>query len=79
MTNAELIATLDGWIAQEIVCLVSSDIAPIRDHVAGLIYRLDAAKSSMIDVLFSVDEEDDERLAWAIQCVRDDLGELNGR
>jgi hypothetical protein len=77
MTDAELISTLDGWINQGIVCLLSSDIAPIRDHVANTIYRLKNAKSSMIDVLFSVDEEDDERLAWAIQCVRDDLGDVN--
>ena len=69
MTDAQLLAMLDSWVDQGIVCLLASDLAPIRDRMVDLI----VAKNSMKNLVLSADTEDNEQIAWAIQIVRDDL------
>jgi hypothetical protein len=77
MTDDELVKYALESIHSDSVDAKNTAIKSLCTQLVLRISQLKSAKSSMIDVLFSVDEEDDERLAWAIQCVRDDFGDAN--
>jgi hypothetical protein len=77
MTDDELVKYSLESINSDSVDAKNTAIEALCKRLALRISQLKSAKSSMIDVLYSVDEEDDERLAWAIQVVRDDFGNAN--
>jgi len=77
MTDAELIEK-----ARE--CILGDSLTDKNQYIELLVNRLiqclserNYAKSSMRNLVFAADEDDQEHLAWAIQLVRDDLGYLN--